>query len=59
MSNKSSASEIAAVLVRQISDFGKQIDVRETGKVLEVGDGIARVFGLSEVMAGELIDFPT
>ena len=58
MSNKSSASEIAAVLVRQISDFGKAIDVRETGKVLEVGDGIARIFGLSEVMAGELIDFP-
>jgi F-type H+-transporting ATPase subunit alpha len=55
---KQSASEIAAVLERQIRDFGKQIDVRETGQVLEVGDGIARVYGLSDVMAGELIDFP-
>ncbi len=55
---KQSAGEIAAVLERQIRDFGKQIDVRETGQVLEVGDGIARVYGLSDVMAGELIDFP-
>jgi F-type H+-transporting ATPase subunit alpha len=55
---KQSASEIASVLERQIRDFGKQIDVRETGQVLEVGDGIARVYGLSDVMAGELIDFP-
>ena len=58
MSNKINASEIAAILERQITDFGKQIDVRSTGKVLEVGDGIARVFGLSDAMAGELIDFP-
>ncbi|HET6576299.1 MAG TPA: F0F1 ATP synthase subunit alpha [Fimbriiglobus sp.] len=55
---KQSAGEIASVLERQIKDFGKQIDVRETGQVLEVGDGIARVYGLSGVMAGELIDFP-
>ena len=55
---KQSASEIASVLIRQIEDFGKQVDVRETGRVLEVGDGIARVYGLSEVMAGELVDFP-
>ena len=58
MADKINAGEIASILERQIADFGKQIDVRETGKVLEVGDGIARVYGLSEVMAGELVDFP-
>jgi len=58
MALKQSASEIASILERQISDFGKEIDVRATGKVLEVGDGIARVYGLSDVMAGEMIDFP-
>ena len=52
------ASEITSILERQISDYGRQTDVRSTGKVLEVGDGIARVYGLSDVMAGELIDFP-
>ncbi len=58
MALKQTAGEIASILERQILDFGKQIDVRATGKVLEVGDGIARVYGLSDVMAGELIDFP-
>ena len=58
MADKINAGEIASILERQIADFGRQIDVRETGKVLEVGDGIARVYGLSEVMAGELVDFP-
>ena len=58
MVDKLQASEIASILDRQIRDYGKQIDVRETGRVLEVGDGIARVYGLSAVMAGELIDFP-
>ncbi len=58
MVDKINAGEIASILERQIADFGRQTDVRETGKVLEVGDGIARVYGLSAVMAGELIDFP-
>ncbi len=58
MSFKPNVSEIASVLTEQIRDFGQQTDVRETGRVLEVGDGIARVYGLSEVMAGELVDFP-
>ena len=58
MADKINAGEIASILERQIADFGSHIDVRETGKVLEVGDGIARVYGLSEVMAGELVDFP-
>ena len=48
----------AVNLVTLSRDYGKQIDVRETGQVLEVGDGIARVYGLTGVMAGELIDFP-
>src|SRR3954463_4755677 len=55
---KQSPGEIAVILERQIADFGFKTDVRETGQVLEVGDGIARVYGLSDVMAGELIDFP-
>ncbi len=58
MADKINAGEIASILERQIADFGSHMDVRETGKVLEVGDGIARVYGLSEVMAGELVDFP-
>ena len=58
MSFKPNVSEIASVLERQIAEFGQQTDVRDTGRVLEVGDGIARVYGLSEVMAGELVDFP-
>jgi len=58
MALKQTANEIASILERQISDFGKQVDVRDTGKVLEVGDGIARVYGLSSVMAGEMVDFP-
>ena len=58
MSNRINASEITSVLIGEIEKFGQQTDVRATGRVLEVGDGIARVFGLSEVMAGELVDFP-
>src|SRR5438477_5300189 len=58
MSLKLDASEIASIIERQISDFGQQLEVRETGRVLEVGDGIARCYGLAEVMASELVDFP-
>lgn len=58
MSLKLNPSEISSVIERQISDFGEKLAVRETGRVLEVGDGIARCYGLSEVMAGELVDFP-
>ncbi len=58
MALKQTAGEIASILERQILDFGKPVDVRATGKVLEVGDGIARVYGLSDVMAGEMVDFP-
>jgi F-type H+-transporting ATPase subunit alpha len=50
--------EIASVLREELLQFRSQTDTRTTGRVLEVGDGIARCYGLSEVMAGELIDFP-
>jgi F-type H+-transporting ATPase subunit alpha len=57
-SNKFNAGEILSVLTRQITDFDRKIESREVGQVLEVGDGIARCYGLSRVMAGELLDFP-
>jgi F-type H+-transporting ATPase subunit alpha len=57
-SNKPNAGEIISVLSRQISDFDNKVESREVGQVLEVGDGIARCYGLSGVMAGELVDFP-
>src|SRR5438132_1291148 len=58
MSLKLDASEIASIIGEQISSFGQQMEVRETGRVLEVGDGIARCYGLAGAMAGELVDFP-
>jgi F-type H+-transporting ATPase subunit alpha len=51
------AGEIASVIQKEIEQFESQIDVREVGQVLEVGDGIARVYGLSGVMAGEMVEF--
>ena len=51
------ADEIASVLTEQLSQYRQQIDNRETGKVLEIGDGIARVYGLTGVMAGEMVEF--
>jgi F-type H+-transporting ATPase subunit alpha len=50
--------EIVSVLESEISNYGVVTDTREVGHVLEVGDGIARVYGLSHAMAGELLDFP-
>lgn len=52
-------AEISDILKQQIASFDKESDVVETGTVLSVGDGIARVFGLQNVMAGELVDFPS
>jgi F-type H+-transporting ATPase subunit alpha len=49
--------EITAILKQQLTDFEKAIDVAEVGTVLSVGDGIARIYGLDKVMAGELVDF--
>ncbi len=52
------AAEISAILKKQIADFGTEADVAEVGQVLSVGDGIARVYGLDKVQAGELVEFP-
>lgn len=54
---KFNADEIASVLQAEIEQYREQVESREVGKVLEVGDGIARVYGLSSVMAGELVEF--
>ena len=50
--------EITDILKREIKEYDREIDVAETGTVLSVGDGIARVYGLENVMAGELVAFP-
>jgi F-type H+-transporting ATPase subunit alpha len=54
---KLKAAEISEIIRRQIRDYERQVDVAETGTVLSVGDGIARVYGLEKVMAGELVEF--
>ena len=51
------AEEISQILKKQIKDYGKVVEISETGSVLSVGDGIARVYGLDNVMAGELVEF--
>jgi len=52
------AEEIASVLEKEILDFKKEMDVSEVGEVIQVGDGIARIYGLENVMSSELIEFP-
>ena len=52
------AAEISAILKKQIQDFGNEAQVSEIGQVLSVGDGIARVYGLDNVQAGEMVEFP-
>ena len=52
------ASEITSILKEQIKNFGKEAEVSEIGQVLSVGDGIARVYGLDKVQAGEMVEFP-
>ena len=51
-------SEITDILKREIRDYGREIDIAETGSVLSIGDGIARVFGLQAAMMSELVEFP-
>jgi len=51
-------AEITDILKREIREYGREIDIAETGTVLSVGDGIARVYGLDKAMAGELVEFP-
>ncbi|MCH8547494.1 MAG: F0F1 ATP synthase subunit alpha, partial [Balneolaceae bacterium] len=50
--------EVSAILRKQLSGFESEADVYDVGTVLEVGDGIARVYGLSKVQAGELVELP-
>src|SRR6201988_5024899 len=52
------AAEISAILKDQIKNFGKEAEVSEVGQVLSVGDGIARVYGLDNGQAGEMVEFP-
>ncbi|MEE3206853.1 MAG: F0F1 ATP synthase subunit alpha, partial [Pseudomonadota bacterium] len=51
-------SEISSILKEQIDNFDKSSEVSEVGQVLSVGDGIARVYGLDQVQAGEMVEFP-
>ena len=52
-------AEISEILKKQIASFDTEANVAETGQVLSVGDGIARIFGLQNVMSGELVEFPS
>ena len=52
------ADEISEIIRNQIKGFDRKLDVAETGVILSVGDGIARIYGLDNVMAGELLEFP-
>src|SRR6201996_5251177 len=51
------ADEISRVLLSEIENFDSAVNVSETGSVISVGDGIARIYGLENVMAGELVEF--
>ena len=52
------AAEISKIIQEQIESFDSKVEVKEVGTVLSIGDGIARVYGLDKVMAGELVTFP-
>ena len=52
------AAEISAILKDLIKNFGQDAEVAEVGQVLSVGDGIARIYGLDNVQAGEIVEFP-
>jgi F-type H+-transporting ATPase subunit alpha len=58
MGNAVRPDEVSAILKKELADFESKADVYEVGTVLQVGDGIARVYGLEKVMAGELVEFP-
>jgi len=51
------AAEISAILKEQIANFGTEAEISEVGRVLSVGDGIARCYGLDQVQAGEMVEF--
>ncbi len=52
------AAEISAILKKEIENFGTEAEVSEVGQVLSVGDGVARVYGLDKIQAGEMVEFP-
>ncbi|MFT4623656.1 MAG: F-type H+-transporting ATPase subunit alpha, partial [Myxococcota bacterium] len=52
------ADEISKILKQQIKNYESRVSVTETGTILSVGDGIARIYGLENALAGELIEFP-
>src|SRR5437016_13829350 len=52
------AEEISSIIKEKIKGFDKQVDVKQTGSVIQVGDGIAKVYGLDGAMAGEMREFP-
>jgi len=52
------AEEISEIIKKQIKGYGKDVEVAETGTIISVGDGIARIHGLDKAMQGELLDFP-
>ena len=56
---KIKTDEIASIIKQEIEQYGSELEVSEVGRVVEVGDGIARVYGLSNAMAGELVEFST
>jgi F-type H+-transporting ATPase subunit alpha len=58
MGNAVRPDEVSAILKKELQSFEQKADVYEVGTVLQVGDGIARVYGLEKVMAGELVEFP-
>ncbi len=56
---KIKTDEIATIIKQEIEQFGSDLEISEVGRVVEVGDGIARIYGLSNAMAGELVEFQT
>src|SRR5207244_13583234 len=52
------AEEISSIIKEKIKGFDKQVDVKQTGSVIQVGDGIAKVYGLDGATAGEMLEFP-
>ncbi|MBL4590496.1 MAG: F0F1 ATP synthase subunit alpha, partial [Phycisphaerales bacterium] len=56
---KIKTDEIVSVIKQEIEQFSSELEISEVGRVVEIGDGIARIYGLSKAMAGELIEFET
>src|SRR6185436_1710152 len=56
---KIKTDEITSVIKQEIEQFSSELEISEVGRVVEVGDGIARIYGLSKAMAGELLEFDT